>query len=140
MTRQLLLVHGRAQEDKDPGALKQEWLDALGKGLAKNGLKLPIPETAIRFPFYGDTLRDLVAGKDAASAAEVIVRGVDADDDEQQFLRAVVEEIRKKAGITDQQLAAVAGQDVVERGPQNWEWVQGVLRSIDRYVPGGSGA
>jgi hypothetical protein len=68
------------------------------------------------------------------------VRGVGADDDEQRFLRAVVEEVRQKAGITDQQLAAVAGQTVVDRGPQNWEWVQGVLRAIDRYVPGGSGA
>ena len=44
------------------------------------------------------------------------------------------------AGITDAQMAEVAGDEVVQRGPANWEWVQGVLRAVDRFVPHGSGA
>jgi hypothetical protein len=139
MMRQLILVHGRAQEHKDAGALKAEWLEALGEGLAKSGLELPIPETDVRFPFYGDTLYDMVGGKPADVAADVIVRGDGADDDEQRFTRAVLEEVRKRAGITDEQLAAVAGSEVVERGPLNWEWFQAVLRAVDRFVPHGSG-
>jgi hypothetical protein len=140
MTRQLVLVHGRAQEDKDPDALKTEWLEALQEGLAKSGLTMPVEEAQIHFPFYGNTLRDLVAGMSADDAARIIVRGEGIDDEESRFTRAVIAEIRQHAGITDEQLAQVAGQDVVERGPQNWEWVQGVLRAIDRFVPHGSGA
>jgi hypothetical protein len=100
---------------------------------------MPIAETDVRFPFYGDTLYDMVGGKSADAAAEVIVRGEEADDDEQRFTRAIMEEMREQAGISDAELAAAAGQDVVERGPQNWEWFQGFLRAVDRFVPHGSG-
>ncbi len=140
MTRQLVLVHGRGQEGKDASALKREWLDALGEGLAKSGLSLPVPEEDVRFPFFGDTLVDLLAGRTAADAAQVIVRGDESDEDERRFVRAVLEEVRRAAGITEEDLAAVAGADVVERGPLNWEWLQAVLKVIDRRVPFGSGA
>jgi hypothetical protein len=140
MSRQLVLIHGRAQQDKDSKALKAEWLDALAEGLAKSNLKLPIAETEVRFPYYGDTLRDMVDGKPAESAAEIVVRGTETSTDEQEFTRKVLEEIRKKNDITTQQIAEVSGQDVVDRGALEWEWFQGVLRAIDRYVPHGSGS
>jgi hypothetical protein len=139
MTKQLVLIHGRSQEHKDSKALKVEWLDALAEGLAKSNLKLPIADSDVRFPFYGDTLYDMTNGKTADTAAEIVVRGTDADADEQRFTRSVLEEIRQKAGISDAQLAAAAGEEVVRRGPQNWEWFQGILQAIDRYVPHGSG-
>ena len=139
MTKQLVLVHGRSQEHKDSKALKVEWLDALAEGLAKSNLQLPIADNDVRFPFYGDALYDLTNGKSADTAAEIVVRGTDADADEQRFTRSVLEEIRQHAGISDAQLAAAAGEDVVRRGPQNWEWFQGILQAIDRYVPHGSG-
>lgn len=138
--RQLIFIHGRAQEHKDSKALKQEWVEALGEGLAKSGLTLPLGDADVRFPYYGDTLFDLVAGRSAAEAAAIVVRGTEADADEQRFVRAVLEQVRQQAGITEAQMAEIAGADVVERGPQNWEWVQGVLRAIDRFVPHGSGA
>ncbi len=116
MTRQLVFVHGRAQERKDSVALKAEWLDALNEGLGKSGLSLPIEGADVRFPFYGDTLYDMVEGKSSDAAAEVIIRGPGADDDEQEF-----------------------GSEVVERGPLAWGWLQGILRAVDRYVPYGSG-
>jgi len=72
MTRQLLLVHGRAQEKKDSVALKAEWLDALHDGLAKSNLSLPIREEDVRFPFYGDTLYDMV---EVERAERLIERG-----------------------------------------------------------------
>lgn len=140
MSRQLVFVHGRAQEHKDAAALKAEWLDALGEGLEKSGLKLPIAESDVRFPYYGDTLYDLVDGKPADEAAAVIVRGEAGDSEEERFTRAIMLEIQAKAGITDAQLAAVAGEEVVDRGPLNWEWFQAILRAVDRYVPYGSGS
>jgi hypothetical protein len=40
MTRELVFVHGPAQEHKDSVSLKKEWIDALNKGLAKSGLSM----------------------------------------------------------------------------------------------------
>ena len=57
----LVLIHGRAQEHKDAVALKCEWLEALRAGLAKSGLALPLSEGDIKFPYYGQTLYDLVS-------------------------------------------------------------------------------
>ena len=138
--RQLVLIHGRSQQGKDAAALKAEWLDALGEGLAKNGLSLPIPEPDVRFPFYGNTLDQMVSGRSADEAADVIIKGVEDDDAQKRFISAVLEEVRKHAGITEQELAEEAGQDVVAKGPSNWEWLQAVVRAIDKHVPYGSGA
>lgn len=140
MNRELILVHGRSQEHKDSIALKAEWVDALGEGLAKSGLTLPIPEESVRFPFYGDTLYDMVNGRGADAAAEIVVRGTEENPDEKRFALAVIKEMQAQAGISDAQVADMLDDDVRERGPLNWEWVQGVLRAFDRYVPHASGA
>jgi hypothetical protein len=139
MSRQLLLVHGRAQQQKDSIALKAEWLDALQDGLAKSDLSLPIPETDVRFPFFGDTLYDMVEGKSSNDAAKVIVRGDGQDTGEREFIQSILTEIKNKAAITDAQVLQAAETDIVNRGPLNWEWLQGILKAIDRYVPHGSG-
>lgn len=148
--RELVLVHGRAQERKDALALKEEWLDSLKRGLRKNGLELPIPEARVRFPYYGQTLFDLVAGVAPGHMAEVIVRGNAEDPQLRQFIMDILDEVLARKGITDDQVrdeaeAAVVARGggaggVVERGPLNWGWVQGILSAIDRHVPGGSGA
>jgi len=134
-----VFVHGRAQEQKDAVALKGEWVGAFREGLAKSQLQLPISDDAIRFPYYGQTLYDLVSEVPPDQVAEVIVRGEKADNDERVFMRAVLQEVKHKAGISDAQLAEISGQDVVARGPLNWEWLQGVLKAIDRHVPFASG-
>jgi hypothetical protein len=136
MTAQLVFVHGRSQEHKDADALKQEWIEAWQRGLAKSGLSIPIQEHDIRFPFYGDTLYDLVTG--VADPADVIIRG-GAPATELAFKQSVIEEIQRAAGISDAQVDEALGAEVRARGPLNWEWVQGILKAIDRHVPGGSG-
>ncbi|SAL80470.1 hypothetical protein AWB68_05864 [Caballeronia choica] len=140
MTRQLVFLHGRSQQMKDSVALKAEWVKSFKRGLAKNGLTLPISDANIRFPYYGDTLYELVQGESAAAASEVVIRGTKADADEKRFTRAILEEMRKKAKITEAELAAIAGQEVVDRGPQNREWFQAMLQAVDRHVPFGSGS
>ncbi len=137
--RQLVFVHGRAQQQKDALALKREWIATLREGLAKSNLELPIPEDAVRFPYYGQTLFDLVSGVPPEQAAEVIVRGDGVDTEERAFAQAIIDEICDKAGVTDAQIAAELGGTVTERGVLNWEWVQSALKAIDRHVPLGSG-
>jgi hypothetical protein len=149
LQRELVLVHGRSQEHKDSVALKKEWLDALKEGLAKSGLKLPIPDDQVRFPYFGDTLDQLVAGMSEEDAEKVVVRGPEGLDDPelQRFVAQVLEEVADRHAITDGQKLAVAqaaaiarGEPaVVERGPLNWGWVRGLLRVLDQHVPGASG-
>lgn len=131
--RQLVFVHGRAQQDKDAVALKGEWVESLRRGLAASGLDLPVPDSAIRFPYYGDTLRDLDTGR--SRVADVIVRGEGVGEEEAAFIRSVLQEVRTQTGITDEQIAAETAAEAVERGPLNWLWVRAVLRALDRHVP-----
>jgi hypothetical protein len=135
-----VFVHGRAQENKDSIALKAEWLAALNKGLAKSGLKLPIAESEVRFPYYGDTLYDLADGKSAQDAAAVVLRGADTDEDEKRFARAVAAQVLEKAGLSDAEVAEIASKEVVERGILNWGWFQAILETLDRRVPFASGS
>jgi hypothetical protein len=133
----LVFVHGRAQEFKDAVTLKAEWVAALRAGMGKSGLELPIADTEIRFPYYGQTLHDLIS--DVADVAEVVVRGGSGGlDAEQRFQQAVLEEVRQARGITDEQVEEMLATDVRQRGPLNWEWVQAILKAIDRHVPGAS--
>lgn len=74
MTRRLVFIHGRSQQGKDSAALKIEWVHSWGAGLALSALTIPIPDTAIKFPFYGDTLEGLIEGKPDDQVAKVIVR------------------------------------------------------------------
>jgi hypothetical protein len=156
--RELVLVHGRAQQHKDAAALKGEWLLALRNGLAKSRLELPIAEAAVRFPYYGQTLFDLAAGATPDHAAEVIVRGAadsgapgasgaaasgagaGGDSDELAFSQAVLAEVCARTGVGDERIAGLAAGDVVERGPLNWTWVHATLRALDRFVPHASAA
>ncbi|WP_338878955.1 hypothetical protein WHX56_21680 [Achromobacter veterisilvae] len=141
--KELVLIHGRSQQDKDSEALKRAWIDAWGRGLAKVGLAMPIPEDRIRFPFYGDTLRDLVKGVAEEDAAKIIVRGAQEDEGAAGLLLALLDEYIVACRIGEDEigrnLPPAAGPIAVERGPQNWRWVHAVLRTIDQRVPG-SGA
>ena len=51
----LLLVHGRAQQGRNPDAIKAEWLGALDRGAATFGQTLP-SDVEVALPFYGDIL------------------------------------------------------------------------------------
>lgn len=137
MSRQLVFVHGRAQQHKDAAALKQSWIEAWSRGLAKSGLKVPIDEAQIRFPYYGDTLAGLVEG---GPAPDVVVMGPEPPDEEKEFVAAVLEEARRERGITDAEVMAEAEVEVLEKGPQNWWWVRAIAKSLDSQLPGASGA
>lgn len=140
MARRLVFMHGRAQEGKDAKMLKGEWIQSFRDGLAKSDLTVPIAETDIKFPYYGQTLFDIVSGKPREQIAEIIVRGAAASEEERAFLLAVLEEVRTAEGITEEQIDAIAESEVIRKGVLNWERVQRILKAIDRHVPGGSGA
>jgi hypothetical protein len=136
MTRKLVFVHGRAQENKDPVALRKSWIHSLKSGLAKSNLSLPVAEADIRLPYYGDELAKMANGADTAEKADVLYRGAPGNQMERNFKEQMLEEFRRKANITEEQLRSVSNDEVIRRGPQHWEWVQSILKAFDRYVPG----
>ncbi|MBP0639444.1 hypothetical protein [Cupriavidus sp. AcVe19-6a] len=140
MSRQLVFIHGRSQEHKEADRLKADWIAAWKRGLAKSELDIPIDEADIRFPYYGQALFDLAGGAPDDQVADIIVRGPMADADLQQktFVLAVLQEVADETGVDP--LADGAEGDLISRGVQNWEFVQGILRAIDRHIPGSSGA
>ncbi|QYF94444.1 hypothetical protein KY495_04295 [Massilia sp. PAMC28688] len=139
MNRQLVFVHGRSQQGKDSTALKSEWIGAWERGLAKSGLRRPISDDQIRFPYYGDTLDQMSDGLSPEEAAKVVVRGErPLPPSEGEFLQAWLGEVQARSGIGEAEVeqALRAGQT---RGVQNWGWVQAILGIIDRKIPGASG-
>jgi hypothetical protein len=135
MMRQLILIHGRAQEEKDGAAIKKEWIRAWTQGLAKSGLANPLSDADVHFPYYGDTLAQMVAGKSEAEAARVIVKGPAPATGEQQVMREMLIEIALREGISEADIRAELSPDVIARGPQNWGWVQGIFTALDRIRP-----
>ena len=141
--KKLILIHGRAQEDKDSIALKAEWVDAWKKTAQAAGLQVTMVDTNIRFPYYGDTLRDLVKGLPLGEAARIVIRGPASGEPQhvskaqQEFAARIIMEIAEKRGIASDEIAEASGQSVAERGPLNWKWVLGILRVLDKRDDGG---
>lgn len=134
MTRELVFIHGRSQQKHDPAQLKKEWLDALALGLARNDPPLPaISEDSVRFPYYGDTLDQMVyQDMTPAEAPEVIIRGDPGfDDGTKRFMLSVLDEVRARYGVTDEAVIEHADQPITERGPLNWTWVRAILQKLD---------
>lgn len=144
--RDLIFVHGRAQQHKDAKALKDEWIAAWTKGLKKNGLSIPIADSQIHFPYYGDTLDQLVSGKPPEDAAKIIVRGGDPDSnlelsqEEKAFIESVLLESVERFEIdpTSAIMQALPPNAVIEKGVLNWGWVQAILEVLDKHIPGAS--
>ncbi len=138
----IVFVHGIAQQNLDPVALKNSWIDALRRGATAAGLKLP-DNIDIQLPYYGDVLYKFTSG--VPTTADVQARGDDnADLDFLAFEAAAAEQMRAKAGISDQAVddlySSSQGADPQQRGPQNWRWVQAIVRSIDKFGFGISGS
>lgn len=133
--RQLIFVHGRSQQGKDPAALKKTWIESWERGLRKVGLENPLPDTHIRFPHYGNALIDLLDGKSLEEAAEIIIKGTPPAQAEEAIMREMLNEIAIHEGIAEADIRAELDPQVIEKGPLNWGWVQGIASALDRIRP-----
>jgi hypothetical protein len=131
----LLLVHGRAQEDKSSELIEKEWMTALRRGLTNATLQEPA-ELTIDVPFYGKELKQFVDEYDLPPADSLETRGGSIDDDYAEFLREVAVEARDDNKVASADIEQEMGPDPEIRGPENWRWVQAVIRVIDRVGPG----
>lgn len=129
----LVLVHGRAQQRKDPVVLHREWTDALGVGFDRAGVDNPI--TGVAFAYYGDLLADLVDRVERDLPDEIAARGPGSGPPNYALTqRSILADLVAGAGITEEQVTAELG-DVAARDPQNWGWVLAAVRTLSR-IPG----
>ncbi|KUL96634.1 serine peptidase [Bosea sp. WAO] len=130
----VLMIHGRAQGGKDPSELKKNWLATLEIGLAGHG-KPPLNAKTVDFPFYGDLLDELTAKASLPTPADVVAKGPGQNAEFEQFQRSVLMEMKKEMRISDEEVAALlpAGAPQ-EKGPENWAWVQAIVRLLDRHL------
>lgn len=126
----LIFVHGRDQQGKNPQELQAQWEAALEKGWEKLGLKRP-DNLKVVFPFYGDELSRMVELLDTPLVADVTSKGASPDTDEAAFRGEFLEELAKNAGVTDKDIQAHYSGQPREKGPLNWGWVQAILRALD---------
>jgi hypothetical protein len=132
----IVMVHGRSQQGKDPIALEKTWRDALTYGLARADAELAA-ETTFAFPFYADELDDLVKQVNAPLADTIVTRG-NPDEDNQALRGEILAEIAASLGLSARDFDREIHGAAIERGPANWEWVQAILRAVDR-IPGLNG-
>jgi hypothetical protein len=135
----LVLVHGRSQQGLNPVNLKSEWLEALGKGAQAAGRTLP-DNLQVAFPYYGDTLDRFAREYNIPLTSDIRSRGNQVDDEFLVFQAEVAESLRQRAGVTDVQVDAEYGANPKPKGPLNWEWVQAILRALDKHGGGMSEA
>lgn len=127
----LVLVHGRSQQGKDPVQLQQQWMKALNIGIQKANVELP-QGIDIDFPFYGNRLDELLNELDAPLVSDVTLRGAAPDSTESEFRGELLYEIAQDAGVSDADIQSRFKGNPQEKGPQNWAWVQAILKALDR--------
>lgn len=131
----LVLIHGRSQQKLDPVELQSIWMETLKRGAAKINRTLP-ERLEVTFPFYGDKLDELARQLEIPLTNDIQAKGSPVDEDFLKFQASVAEAMRSRAGITDAQVQQEFGNNPTERGPQNWAWVQAIIRAIDRNAGG----
>jgi hypothetical protein len=128
----LILIHGRAQQGKDPVALQREWEEALDQGLHDAGLRRPAG-LEVSFPFYGDLLDDLIRHIEAPLLVDVITRGKLPDDPTVRTEVELLLEMTEPANISPEQIQQeLEPGDPMERGLENTAWVRAAARLLDR--------
>lgn len=134
----VLFVHGRAQGGKSETTLLSEWRKALDAGLASAGVALDA-DLDFDMPFYGDLLDDFVKRADLPSPTDIVQMGGGADPGFEQFVQSALLEMSVAGGVADAEIQREMPDGPQEMGPQNWEWVQAIVKVIDQKWPSFSG-
>ena len=133
--KKLVLVHGRGQQGLDARGLQADWMATLARGAAAARKTLPA-DLDVAFPYYGDTLDQLARQSEIPLTSDIHARGSGQQEHFLEFQADLAEAIASQAGVTTDQINAEYGTNPKPRGPLNWEWVQAILRAIDKNAGG----
>ncbi len=134
MNKQLIFVHGRAQERCDPAVLKNQWISSWKYGLSLNNLDMPISADDIKFPYYGDTLYDIVSESDIIS--DITIQDLDDEKPPEYLLPGEAEFIHDILTEVEYKLNG----NIRPQGMLGWSVVRDIISYLDSNLPLGSGA
>lgn len=132
----LVFIHGRAQQGRSSGELRDQWLPGLRASFQTAGIPFPDFDN-IHIPFYGDKLDELTAARPATTAS-ITRRSLRDDEQFDPFVADFVLQMARRAGMGDEEIQQALDEEnvtVVERGPLEWGWVQGLASFLDRRTP-----
>jgi hypothetical protein len=137
--RRLIFVHGRDQQGMDPAVLKSRWFTALQRGADSARRQLP-PSLDVSFPYYGDVLNKYASSADIPLTADIQARGdASANKDFLRFEAELADQLRRGADISDDAVDDEYGNEPAPRDPENWRWVQAIVRVLDKHAGSISG-
>lgn len=134
----LVLLHGRAQEGREPSRLKDLWVQALREGVAAAGEALEVKSERIRFVFYGDALRDSLTQEQLEDVERVAVRGPTQVAHEEMFIREVLLEALRSVQQASAESEKPTTLTTHRRGGGRTSLA--LMRALDEYLPGSAGA
>lgn len=126
----LVFIHGMRQEGLVISDLLRAWRDSLYGKWDQLGLERPNIEPEM--PYYGDVLDQLT--RELHGGGLVIGRGGPGGDPSPTE-EAMIREFAAANGISDAEVRAELGSEVVAKGAANWEWVQAIGRVLEKRVP-----
>ncbi|MFK8162570.1 MAG: hypothetical protein AB8H12_08915 [Lewinella sp.] len=129
----VIFVHGRDQQDYTPKQLRDNWLTAWEKGLAKSNLSLPA-EDSIHVPYYADTLINLMEELTAPKSGEATRSGSDGINEAQelQFTKEYLKEVALANASTFEERMDIKHAVEEDRGPLNWGAVRWLSQLLDK--------
>jgi endonuclease G, mitochondrial len=104
--KQVVFLHGRRQQGRDPATLRAEWAGGLARGLAAANLPM-LDAVDVWFPFYGDTLAAVTADvRERLAAAEALDAGLTPaealapeDPSTRELYAALIDEAARRSGM-----------------------------------------
>lgn len=101
----LVFLHGRAQQGRDPAALRADWAGGLTRGLGSVG-RPPLDPARAWFPYYGDRLAHLagpsaveLAGANEDGAVTAAEQAAPPGSSAQATYAALIEDAASRAGF-----------------------------------------
>jgi hypothetical protein len=125
----LVFIHRIHEEDKAPAALQQTWENALWSAWRTAGLAKP--SYTLEMPYYGTLLANLsqhtrgVVGNMASGIEGIATR----------LEEALIHAVGKARSIDEARLRAELDKGVVGSELASWEWMQGIIRLLERELP-----
>lgn len=127
----VLMIHGRSQGGKVAAELKATWVATLEEGFKAAGSNVTTP-FEVDFPYYADKLDAFAAAAQLPSPTDLLAKGPGQNRQFEEFMQSAVAEMRTRADISDTEVEQqVEPGQVIEKGAQNWPWVQAIVRAID---------
>jgi endonuclease G, mitochondrial len=149
----LVFLHGRHQQGKDPQLLRLDWAAGLNAGLTRAQMP-PLDPTAAWFPFYGDKLAEVLEARESlartpdasVNPSEAVVNPAESlappeGDPAREIYEELIDQAAKRSGMpsateavaADESLGGIAGA-LVGKLQKQLSWVSKSTGLDDRII------